>query len=440
MEDLDLRLPAMKPRVAVIGAGWAGLAAAVELAGQADLTLFEAGRQAGGRARRVSSDGNHVDNGQHILLGAYETCWQLMRKVGADPDRLLHRLPLNWWQADGLQMRCPSWPAPWHLLAGLLSARGLPWSGKGQLLRALGRLALSGWQVAADQTVAEWLQQQGQGAALQQVFWRPLVLSALNTPPEQAAMSVLAAVLRDSLGARRAASDMMLPRTDLSALFPEPALAWLAAQGATLCLGQRVGQLQAAGQGVRVDGQPFDAAIVACAPYHLPHLLPDDLLPAAVKKLDYWPIYTVYLRFAQAPQLPRPMIGLREGTADWLFDREALCGEAGMLAAVISAPQAGRLPEGALALAEAVLADVRRIRPDLPAPVWSKVLVERRATFAATPGMVRPGVRLNAASCYLAGDWCQGLYPATLEGAVRSGVAAAGALLQDMTIMNRQTQ
>ncbi|WP_243729285.1 hydroxysqualene dehydroxylase HpnE [Paludibacterium purpuratum] len=427
----------MKPKVAIVGAGWAGLAAAVELAPHVELTVFEAGRQPGGRARRVRDDGRVIDNGQHILLGAYETCWRLMRRVGADPESMLLRLPLAWIQADGVTMRCPRWPAPWHLLAGLLTARGLSWRDKGQLLRALGRLSLAGWRVDGDPTVAAWLAATRQGEAVLRAFWRPLVLSALNTPPERASMRILATVLRDSLGATRAASDMMLPRCDLSALFPDPAMTWLAEQGATLRLGCRVAAVTPAGPGVQVDGQYFDAAIVACAPYHATRLLPAEILPPAVKNLSFLPIYTVYLCFARAPALPAPMMGLSRGVVDWFFDRDALCGEPGMLAAVISAPEPDTLPVDDAALVAAVLADARRIVPALPEPVWARVLVERRATFAATPGLDRPGVRLGAPALFLAGDWGDGEYPATLEGAVRSGVAAAHALLQDTTQTKR---
>jgi squalene-associated FAD-dependent desaturase len=438
MEDLDLRLPAVKPRVAIVGAGWAGLAAAVELAPHVALTVFEAGREPGGRARRVRDADHVIDNGQHILLGAYETCWRLMRRVGVDPDSALLRLPLTWVQADGLQMRCPPWPAPWHLLAGLLSARGLPLSDKGRLLAAFARLARARWRIDGDPTVADWLDSARQGETLRQTFWRPLVLSALNTPPEQASMRILAAVLRDSLGSKRAASDMMLPRRDLSALFPAPAMAWLAEREATLCLGHRVASVSADAAGARVDGRRFDAAIVACAPYHARRLLPEEILPAAVKNLSFLPIYTVYLRFARAPRLPLPMMGLRHGVVDWLFDRDALCAEPGMLAAVISAPAPDALPADEAALIAMVLNDARRIVPDLPAPEWARVLVERRATFASTPGLTRPGVRLGVKSLFLAGDWGEGEYPATLEGAVRSGVAAASALLRDLTHTERQ--
>lgn len=421
----------MKPRVAVIGAGWAGLAAAVELAPQVQLTVFEAGRTPGGRARRMQAGSQPLDNGQHILLGAYRACLRMMHRVGAEPERALLRLPLVWHQVDGLFMRCLRLPAPLHLLSGLLLARGLSWRNKWQLARALGSLSLAGWQVPGDPSVASWLAAHGQDETLQGGFWRPLVLSALNTPLEQASMRILAAVLRDSLGGTRADSDLLLPRRDLSALFPDPAWQWLARQGADLRAGHRVATLESRDGGFLLDGESFDAVVVACAPYHAAALIRDEKLSSAVKTMQFWPIYTVYLCFDRSPGLPGPMVGLQNGTAHWLFDREQLCNEAGLVAAVISAPDLAQIPEND-ALVARVLSDLRRVVPGLPDPLWTRVLADKRATFAARAGISRPAMRLGVQSLYLAGDWVESDYPATLEGAVRSGLAAADALMRDL--------
>lgn len=438
LDHLVVWLSSVKPKIAIVGAGWAGLAAAVELAPLARVSLFEAGREPGGRARRVRAEPLTLDNGQHILLGAYAETLRLMRQVGVDPDRALLRLPLSWLQPDGIRMRCPRVPAPWHLLLGLIGAEGLSWSDKGRLMRALTRLALGRWRISADVTVLEWMKAHAQSDELLRAFWRPLVLSALNTPIEQASMRILAAVLRDSLGARRAASDMLLPRRDLSALFPDPACAWLARQGAALHFGRRVQSVRANdGAGVVLDGEVFDAAIVACAPYHAAPLLDDKNLTLAVKSMQFWPIYTVYLCFHSAPGLPGVMSGLKQGTAHWLFDRDALCGEPGLVAAVVSAPDVDALGSHH-ELVEGVLDDLRALVPLLPEVLWTRVLVDKRATFAARTGLSRPGIRLGVQSLYLAGDWVDPEYPATLEGAVRSGVAAARALKQDLKLKKRQ--
>ncbi|ATP30736.1 phytoene desaturase [Chromobacterium violaceum] len=417
--------------MAVVGAGWAGLAAAVELAGHADVTVYEAGREPGGRARCSGRGDDRFDNGQHILLGAYAECLRLMRTVGADPDRLLLRRPLQWRREGGLSLDCPRLPAPLHLAAALLAARGLGWRDKWLLARALGRLRRDGYRLASDRSVEAWLEEQGQSRRLRDDFWRPMVLSALNTPPERASMRVLAAALRDSLGARREASDLLLPAAGLSALFPEPAWRWLEEKGADLRAGCRARTIASTADRPKVDDERYDAVICAAAPYHAAELLDDPALRAALAAYRYWPIATVYLRFDVSPRLPAPMLGVSGGGMDWLFDREALAGESGLVAAVLSAP--AELP-GAEELVARALADARRLAPHLPAPAHSRVIVEKRATFASEVGLERPGARTARRGIYLAGDWAHPDYPATLEGAARSGVAAAAAALQDLGI------
>lgn len=423
----------MRPRVAVIGAGWAGLAAALELAERADVCLFEAGRAPGGRARRLGHGDSRLDNGQHILIGAYAECLRLMRKAGADPERLLLRQPMQWRREGGLSMRCPALPAPLHLLFGLLAARGLSWRAKWQLARALQHLKRAGYRLAEDCSVDAWLEAQRQGEEARREFWRPLVLSALNTPTANASMRVLAAVLRDSLGAERAASDLLLPRVDLSALFPEPACDWLGRRGATLRFGRRVETLASRDGRAWVDGEAFDAAILATAPYHAAALLDDAALRKQAAGYRYWPICTVYLQYAKPLALPAAMCAVSGGAADWLFDRGALTGETGLLAAVLSAPAPERLAD-VDALAARVAADVARLRPDLPPPLSRRAIVERRATFASEQGLARPTAKTSLQCVYLAGDWVCPDYPATLEGAVRSGVSAAAAVMQDLRI------
>ena len=430
MEDLDLRLPALSPRVAILGAGWAGLAAAITLAPQADVTLFEAGRHAGGRARRVWLDGMALDNGQHILLGAYRDSLRLMREVGVDTSRVLAAQPLCWHQIDGVQLQCPDWPAPWHVLAGLLTARGLRWRDKWALARLLTQLRMRRWQIGHDVAALPWLQQHGQSAALLHGFWMPLILATLNTPPAQASMQLLANVLRDSLGAPdAAASRLLLPTVNLSALFADPAVQWLAAAGCTLRLGHRVRQLQWQ-PSPQVDGEAFDAVIVATAPQHAARLVHEEKLAQLLKPWQYQPITTVYLRFEGRVCLPQVMTGVARGLGQWWFDRESLSGETGLVAVVISADGEHRTLSRE-ALCARVLDEMRRHVPNLPPLCASWLITEQRATFAANVALPRPAVRLGVKSGYLAGDWLCADYPATLEGAVRSGIAAAQALMQD---------
>ena len=170
-------------KVAVIGGGWAGIAAAVELtASGATTTLYEAGRVLGGRARSVSIDGRTLDNGQHILLGAYRDTLALMRRVGADPELLLERHPLQVVDHTGFRLALPEWPAPLHVAWGLLSARGVDWREKLATAWWMQGIKARRFRLDEDCSVAEWLDAAGQTGALRRHLWEPLCLAALNTP------------------------------------------------------------------------------------------------------------------------------------------------------------------------------------------------------------------------------------------------------------------
>lgn len=414
--------------VAVIGAGYAGLAAAVELAAAgAAVEVFEASRTPGGRARAVEFDGLRVDNGAHILVGAYGETLRLMRRVGADATRLLRRTPLHLEFPGEFRMRAPRLPSPLHTALALLLARGLDAREKLGAIRLMRGLQANGYRIEPDRSVADWLEQLGTPPRQRRFLWEPLCIAALNTPAADASAQVLANVLRDSLGGPRAASDMLLPQADLTTLFPQPALDWLRAQGGRGHLGHRVGELERNADAWRVDGAgPFDAVVVAVAPYHLHALLPE--LAAGVAHFEWEPIVTCYLRYPPGTRLPGPMLGVEGGLAQWLFDRGLLCGQDGVIAAVISAH--GRhldLPPGELE--RGIHAEVGRLVAALPPPLATKTINEKRATFACRPGLVRPAARSGLPGLWLAGDYVAGDYPATIEGAVRSGVAAARGIL-----------
>jgi predicted NAD/FAD-binding protein len=220
---------------------------------------------------------------------------------------------------------------------------------------------------------------------------------------------------------------MLMPKVDLSALFPEPAMHWLRAQGHATRLANRVKSLLPDADGVTVDGERFDAVVLATAPQHLAALLPaaaQDWL-APVNKLGYQPIYTVYLRAQQPSALPQAWLGLAgEPWGQWVFDRQRCAGQAGWLAVVISGPG----PHQALSadtLLQHTAAMLNRRFPDLRAQAEGRVIAERRATFSCDAGMQRIHPRSPWPRLVLAGDHVAGPYPATLEGAVRSGAHAA---------------
>lgn len=422
----------MKPcHIAIIGAGWAGLTAACELAMQGvRVTVFEAGPNPGGRARGFARNGLTLDNGQHILLGAYRETLSLMQRVGLREEDCLLRLPLRLFFPGQLDLATPRLPAPLHLLTGLLTAQGLSGTERWAALRLMTRLRLQNYRLALDGTVAELLA--GQPEKLVRLLWEPLCLAALNTPIAHASAQVFLNVLRDSFTHARSDSDLLLPRTDLSSLFPAAAMQAIVSHGGEVRLVTRVSSVEAAPDGITVNGEAFSHLVCAVAPHAVSGLLahvPEMAEPLAMlDQFTYQPIATVYLQYPAATHLPFPMLGMTGGYAQWVFDRGTLCGQPGLLACVISA-EGPHLSLGHEALAQAAHAELQALIGPLPAPDWQQSIVEKRATFACTPHLQRPAVATPHPRMFLAGDYTAGDYPATLEGAVRSGVQCAQTLL-----------
>jgi squalene-associated FAD-dependent desaturase len=414
-------------RVAVVGAGWAGLAAAVRATGQGHaVTLFEMAAHAGGRARSVTHAGQTMDNGQHILIGAYRDTLALMRAVGVDLDRVLHRQALSLRYPDGSGLRLSAGAALPAFVRGVWAWRELRAGERLRLLALAAKWRLQGFQCAPGTTVSE-LARHCPPPAYRDLL-EPLCVAALNTPAEQASAQVLLTVLRDALFSGPGSADLLLPRAPLDALFPAPALDWLGRHGATLQPGHRVMALAEAPGHVQVDGQVFDHLILATPPNEAARLL-TQIAPAwsrTAGSFSYQPIVTAWIR---SPGLtwPEPMTALRAGgrhPAQFAFHLGALGGPADTYALVISG--AGRwVDEGAEAIRHALLAqwDAQFGRP----VEWLGSRIEKRATFACTPALIRPDSRPHA-RISAAGDYVQGPYPATLEGAVRSGLAAVAAI------------
>jgi len=399
-------------RVAVVGAGYAGLAAAVTLAGRgAQVTVFESGPVPGGRARRITSQGQTMDNGQHILVGAYATLFSLMRIVGVPADAVL-RVPLELHYADGFRFRALYFPAPLGLLAGLLLARGLPWRERAGAVRFMLALRRLGFRLAEDCSVSALLARYAQDGRIAHYLWNPLCVSALNTLPERASANVFLTVLRDTLAGDNEASDLILPRVDLSRLFPEPAADWLRAKGAEVRCGTTVRDLGAL-------RQEYEAVILAIGPHQLKTLLPEP-----VPEFEYQPITTCYLQYEARTRLPFPMLGLAHGLVQWVFDRGLLLGEKGRLAAVISA-QGDHQQMTQDELAATCHRELAAVLPGLPAPQWTRVIAEKRATITVQAGIRRPPIETGVPGVFLAGDFTDPEYPPTLEAAARSGVRAA---------------
>jgi len=399
-------------KIAVIGGGWAGIAAAVDLtAAGIPVTLFEAGRVLGGRARSVCIDGRTLDNGQHILLGAYRDTLALMRQVGADPEALFKRHPLQVVDNAGFRLALPKLPAPLNVAWGLLTAQGVGFAEKLRTALWMQGIKARRFRLAGDSTVAEWLDAAGQTGVLRRHLWEPLCLAALNTPAERASAQLFANVLRDSLGStHREDTDLLLPTVDFARLLPEPAARWLVSRGAELRLGQRVGCLEAQEDHCLIDSERFSAAIIATAPQHA-----SRLWPALTFAYDYEPIATVYLQFSPHITLSFPLKSQHGGIGQWVVDRGN-----GLLAGVLSGHGDWE------ACTDDTLAARLAAELAIPeAPTWHKVIREKRATFCCRPGLPRPAADGWHPRLFLAGDYTWADYPATLEGAARSGRRAA---------------
>jgi squalene-associated FAD-dependent desaturase len=423
--------------VAVIGGGYAGLAAAVTLAERRiPVTVYEAAKTLGGRARRVEHRDMPLDNGLHILIGAYTETLRLMRLVGADPGELLLRQPLSWTVHDRFSMSAAALPAPLHLLAGLATARGATLADRFGAARFM--LAMRGrrFTLERDTTVDALLESQAQGGPMGRLLWRPLCVSALNTAPAEASAQVFLNVLRDSLAAGREASDLLLPRADLTRLFPEPAARYVVARSGSVLPGSRVTAIDPADGGYSVRAgaavRAHSHVVCALAPYHAGAFLVGLSALAetaeAVQRLAYRPIHSIYLQYPQTVSLPAPMLGFDSALLQWAFDRGALAGQRGLIGAVISA---GGSHEDLVQdeLGRLVHQELQQQLGPLPDPSWHRVIGEQRATFACTPGLRRPETVTPLRNFLLAGDYTASDYPATIESAVRSGVAAARAIL-----------
>ena len=363
--------------VAVVGGGWAGCAAAATLtAAGVSTTVFEAAAELGGRGRRVALDLDGVvhtlDNGQHLMIGAYTAVAGLLATVGVRIDRLVVRRPFELAYPDGFRIRASRLPAPWHLATALLGARGLPWSERRAVARFLRGLKSRGWRVRTERDAAHWLQEHGQSDTLIARVWRPLAIAALNTPLAEASAQLFANVLRDSLGAGNAASMLWLPRSDLSALLPESVERYVQARGGTVRRGLRVETVVRTDAGFQLEPGlgVFDAVVYAAPPASLARVAPAftaELAAAldAIRRFDYKPICTIYLKYEPPISLRRAFTALlddpgRRAYGQWVFDRGALDrANRGVLAVVVSASGAHD-DEGLPALCDAVAQQLQR--------------------------------------------------------------------------------
>ena len=411
-----------EPAVHVVGAGLAGLAAAVRLAGgPREIVVHEAARQAGGRCRSYYEPalGMTIDNGNHLLLSGNHDARNYLAAIGAG-DQLAGPPEAEFAFVDlatkeRWRLRPNAGPLPWWIFS---ASRRVPGTGARDYLGFL-RLLVPG----KDAPVGSVMHCDG---LLYERLWRPFFLAALNTEPSQASSHLAAAVVRETLANGGRACRPLVTTNGLSAAFIAPALDYLAKRGVKIRFDHRLRRIEFAdGRAVALDFggdvvqlDAADKAVLAVPPYAALDLVPGLRTPG-----DYRAIVNAHFKIAPPTNSP-PILGIVNGTIEWLF---AFSGR--LSVTISSADRLLDVPREKLV--ETIWAEVAEVtRLEKPLPPW-QIVKEKRATFAATVAgnARRPGTRTAYANLVLAGDWTATGLPATIEGAIRSGHRAAGLIV-----------
>jgi len=429
--------------VVIIGAGWAGLAAAVKLTQQGlKVMLFESAKQAGGRARAVSFNNNEVDNGQHLLIGAYTESLDLMKTVGINIETSLKRLPLLLTVIgpnNKLILKAPALPAPLHLLYALITAKGLTFKDRVAAVNFGLYLKKNNYQLEQDISVDELFKVSKQTDVLIRQLWDPLCLSIMNTPIKEASANVFMTAFKDAFTNKRKDADLLLPTTDLSNLFPNAAVKYIENNGGKVYLKSRVENIEISNNEItavkaKIDDDKLSIktsqVIIATAPQNLNKLITEhstlNSISNIVEQFNYEPIVTLYLQYSEEIRLTQSMIGLSNTLSQWVFDRGSFCQQAGLISVVISA-SGEHMAMDDDTLTQLVHNEISILFTSKPTLIKSFVIREKKATFACTVNIndIRPANATNVKGLFLAGDYTNTGYPATLEGAVRSGLKAS---------------
>lgn len=456
-------------RCVVIGGGIAGLAAALRLSSfDCSVTVLDAAPALGGRVRSFTDrpSGQEIDNGQHVLMGCCTAALQFLAEASSPPEGLqrLRGFALPFAHLDGRRsmLQAGSLPHPLSLAQALLRYDMLSFAARLRVFRlAMGLKGL--WQKRLARldrrSAVEWLRRRGQKEEEIQSFWRPVLLATMNTEPEDASAKLFAVVLKEIFLGSASAADMLLPTTGLSRLFIDPARVELERRGGVLrssagatSVDIRHFEGETLVSGVRCDGRqiPADVVVSAIPPWAFSRLAltydgaaeselsRTSLAAAVLPGLDleaFRPseILSVHV-WLRRDLGPAPMTGLLGTTLQWVFSKGET--EPGVFhySCTVSSAR-GDETDDERALHAMLVRELRLLDAELRDEDILRLLPirEKRATFVPRPGLeaLRPKARTSISGFYLAGDWTDTRFPATIEGAVRSGFIAADAIIND---------
>lgn len=422
-----------KPSSIIIGGGWSGLAAASDLLKKGhQVTIFESAKQLGGRARCVAFGEQRVDNGQHLLLGAYKSTLSLLKTYNVDINTSLLRKQLNLLVIDKnkqtFNLRLGTLPAPLNILAAFIKLKDIPLIIKIKTCGFLIKLRLKNFSLKRDISVKKLLRHQPD--VMIKKFWEPLCLAALNTSIADSSAQIFLNVLKDSFTQTPDASDMLIPKIDLASLFAHPAMQYIDQHGGNIVLGKKIVEIttdSSSANVIDIDGNHYSAdhIILATSPSSALNILKKSCLLESEQQLlaqfEYEPICTIYLQYPSNISLPEPMVGLTNCTGQWIFDR-GFCQQNGLMAVVISA-SGDHMQLDKMTLAQIVSDELAALFA-WPDAEKSLVIREKRATFKAKVNInhYRPDTATTNSRIWLCGDYTLSRYPATLEAAVQSGL------------------
>ena len=415
--------------------------------------LIETSRRLGGRATSFvdTATGRTVDNCQHVLLGCCTNLLDLYRRLGVEQDIAWHRR-LHFFDKAGHHdvLVDDELPAPLHLTRALWSFGTLGWRDKLAVSRGMWRimrLGRSGREALAGQSFAQWLDRQRQTTAAVERFWSPIVISACNQTPDQLSCTYAMQVFQEGFLAHRDAYVMGVASVPLVRLY-DPAEQVIAECGGQVLLGTSVEKLQCEGGrivGVQLNDEwnvAVDACISALPFDRLDRIIDEPMRQAderlrGLDQLTVSPILGIHLWFDRVV-LHRPHMIFVDSPLQWIFNKHATP-DGQYLHGVMSAAR-DWLDRSADEIVSMAMDELHQYLPTLRGATLthSRVIKEKRATFAAVPGVdaYRPPAQGAIENMYLAGDWCATGWPATMEGAVRSGYAAAGALLGENLLID----